>query len=57
MIRGWSLGMSPSLAAPPGDAPAVERIVLADIQKESDLYQRLLVNRNKNWLPKIRSTL
>ena len=36
-----------------GDAPEVERIVLADIKKESDLYQRLLVNRNKNWMPQI----
>jgi uncharacterized protein YbaP (TraB family) len=43
MIDAWRVG----------DAPAVEKIVLADIQKESDLYQRLLVNRNKNWMPKI----
>jgi len=43
MIAAWRIG----------DAPAVEKIVLSDIQKESDLYQRLLVNRNKNWMPKI----
>ena len=36
-----------------GDAPAVERIVLKDLQQEPQLYQRLLVERNKNWLPKI----
>jgi uncharacterized protein len=43
MISAWRVG----------DAAAVEKIVLTDIQKESELYQRLLVNRNKNWMPKI----
>jgi uncharacterized protein len=36
-----------------GDAPAVERIVLKDLQQEPRLYQRLLVERNRNWLPKL----
>jgi uncharacterized protein YbaP (TraB family) len=36
-----------------GDAPAVERIVLKDLKQEPQLYQRLLVERNKNWLPKL----
>jgi uncharacterized protein YbaP (TraB family) len=36
-----------------GDAAAVERIVLADLKADPFLYQRLLVERNKNWLPKI----
>jgi uncharacterized protein YbaP (TraB family) len=36
-----------------GDAPAVERIVLKDLQQEPQLYQRLLVERNKNWMPKL----
>jgi len=36
-----------------GDAAAVERIVLADLKTDPFLYQRLLVERNKNWLPKI----
>lgn len=36
-----------------GDAPAVEKIVLKDLQQEPQLYQRLLVERNKNWMPKI----
>jgi uncharacterized protein len=36
-----------------GDAAAVERIVLKDLQQEPVLYQRLLVERNKNWLPKL----
>ena len=36
-----------------GDAPTVERIVLQDLRKEPGMYQRLLVDRNKDWLPKI----
>src|SRR6185503_4025076 len=36
-----------------GDAPTVERIVLADLKDDPQMYQRLLVERNKNWLPKI----
>ncbi len=36
-----------------GDAATVERIVLKDLQSEPQLYQRLLVERNKNWLPKL----
>ena len=36
-----------------GDASAVERIVLADLKADPFLYQRLLVERNKNWLPQI----
>jgi uncharacterized protein len=31
----------------------VERIVLKDLEQEAQLYQRLLVERNKNWLPKL----
>jgi len=36
-----------------GNAPAVEKIVLKDLQQEPQLYQRLLVERNKNWMPKL----
>ena len=36
-----------------GDAPAVERIVLKDLQQEPQLYRRLLVERNNNWMPKL----
>jgi len=36
-----------------GDAAAVEKLVLADLKADPVLYQRLLVERNKNWLPKI----
>jgi uncharacterized protein len=36
-----------------GDAVAVEAIVLADLKGEPEIYQRLLVDRNRTWLPKI----
>jgi uncharacterized protein YbaP (TraB family) len=36
-----------------GDAPAIERVVLRDLKSEPQMYQRLLVDRNRNWLPKI----
>jgi len=31
----------------------VERIVLADLKADPQMYQRLLVDRNRNWLPKL----
>ena len=36
-----------------GDEPTVEHIVLDDLKTEPTLYQRLLVERNRNWLPKL----
>ena len=36
-----------------GDVQTVERIVQAELKGEPLMYQRLLVDRNKNWLPKI----
>ena len=36
-----------------GDAAAVERIVLDDLKDDPVMYQRLLVDRNRNWLPKL----
>jgi uncharacterized protein len=36
-----------------GDVPGVERIVLSELKQEPLLYQRLLVERNRNWLPKL----
>jgi len=36
-----------------GDAPTVERIVLADLKEDAVMYQRLLVDRNKAWMPKL----
>jgi uncharacterized protein YbaP (TraB family) len=36
-----------------GDSPTVERIVLDDLKQDPQMYQRLLVERNRNWLPAI----
>jgi len=36
-----------------GDADAVAKLVLGNLKQEPALYERLLVERNKNWLPKI----
>lgn len=40
-----------------GDAATLERIVLAPMMKEPALYDSLIVNRNRNWVPKIESCL
>lgn len=40
-----------------GDVKTVEGIVLKDLQQEPVLYQRLLVERNRNWLPKLDALL
>jgi uncharacterized protein YbaP (TraB family) len=36
-----------------GDVPTVERLVLQDLRSEPRLYQRLLIDRNRDWLPKL----
>jgi uncharacterized protein YbaP (TraB family) len=38
-----------------GDAATVEKIVLADLKSDPVMYQRLLVERNRNWMPKLES--
>jgi hypothetical protein len=40
-----------------GDAASLERIVLKDLQQEPELYRRLLVERNRNWMPKLEALL
>ena len=40
-----------------GDAPAVERVVLQDLRQDPQMYERLLVERNRNWLPKLEALL
>lgn len=40
-----------------GDAAGVERIVLADMQGEPAVYKRMLVDRNRTWMPKIEQFL
>ena len=36
-----------------GDTATIERIVLNDLKQDAVMYQRLLVERNLNWMPKI----
>lgn len=36
-----------------GDVPAIERLALADLKSDPVMYQRLLVERNRNWMPAI----
>ena len=36
-----------------GDIATVERIALTDLKSDPLMYQRLLVERNRNWMPKI----
>jgi hypothetical protein len=43
MIEAWKAG----------DAPTVERIVLSSLKQEPQLYQRLLLDRNRAWIPKL----
>lgn len=38
-----------------GDVPSLEREVLTDLKAEPQMYQRLLVDRNRLWLPRIES--
>ena len=38
-----------------GDAAAIETIVLRDLKSEPEMYQRLLVDRNRTWLPVVES--
>jgi uncharacterized protein YbaP (TraB family) len=40
-----------------GDAAAVEKIVLQDVKTDPLLYRRLVVERNRTWLPKIEALL
>lgn len=36
-----------------GDVATLERLALADVKSDPVMYQRLLVERNRNWMPKI----
>jgi uncharacterized protein YbaP (TraB family) len=40
-----------------GEAPTVERIVLQDLRKDPLMYQRLLVARNRTWMPKLEALM
>jgi uncharacterized protein YbaP (TraB family) len=36
-----------------GDVATVERVALEDLRADAEMYQRLLVDRNRAWIPKI----
>ena len=36
-----------------GDLEGMEKLVLADVKSDPRMYERLLVDRNRNWLPRI----
>ena len=40
-----------------GDSSTIEHLVLQDLKRDSALYDRLLVERNRNWLPKLEAIL
>ena len=40
-----------------GDARAVEQIVLKEVKQDPLMYQRLLVERNHNWMPQLEALL
>jgi uncharacterized protein YbaP (TraB family) len=40
-----------------GDVPAVEKIVLADLTSDRRMYERLVVERNRTWLPQVEALL
>jgi uncharacterized protein YbaP (TraB family) len=43
IVEGWRSG----------DVPALERLLLREFQESTEVYQRLLVERNRNWAPAI----
>jgi uncharacterized protein len=36
-----------------GDTQSIEGLVLRDLKEEPEMYRRLLLDRNRNWIPKI----
>jgi hypothetical protein len=47
MVRAWASG----------DVATVERLALTAFQESPELYQRLLLERNQNWLPHVEKCL
>jgi uncharacterized protein YbaP (TraB family) len=43
LVAGWRSG----------DVPALEKLLLAELQQSAEVYQRLLVERNQAWAPRI----
>ena len=40
-----------------GDTKTIEQILLTELRELPELYQRLLVDRNRNWMPQVESCL
>ena len=40
-----------------GDTKTIEQVLLTELRELPDLYQRLLVDRNRNWMPQVESCL
>src|ERR1051325_8778643 len=40
-----------------GDTATIEQLMLRDLKQDAEVYQRLIVERNRNWLPKIEALL
>jgi uncharacterized protein YbaP (TraB family) len=40
-----------------GDVTAIEKLTLASLQEAPELYQRLLVDRNLNWIPHVEACI
>jgi uncharacterized protein YbaP (TraB family) len=40
-----------------GDVATIEKLVLSDLKEDPALYQRLLVDRNRSWMPQIEALL
>jgi hypothetical protein len=40
-----------------GDVARVEKIVLQDLKSDARLYQRMLVERNRDWFPKLEASI
>lgn len=47
MAQAWSVG----------NVAAIEKLALAALQESPDLYKRLLVERNVNWVPQVETCL
>lgn len=43
LVAGWRTG----------DVPALEKLLLGEMRESAEVYQRLLVDRNQSWVPKI----
>ena len=47
IVAGWKSG----------DVPALERLLLGEFKESPEVYQRMLVERNRNWAPAIAECL